>query len=366
MRVLYAINSGVLGGAEKHIADLTHGLAAKGHSIHIWCKAGPIDELFKDTTAVVTHQKLHFDICLSYIFKLYSYLKRENIDVVHTHDLKAGVNALIAAKLAGVPVRIGHIHTPLSVWEISRVKKAINLFVYRLVHTICATHEIAITHTAKDIKLKEGLDPAKIVVIPNAVNIDTRYDPELVATYLSQWGFTDKFVMGCVGRLSVEKNLSLLIKAFHKLALKHDNIRLALIGGGDEEVKLRELVHELNLEQKVVITGVFPDEHKAALFKTLNLFVFPSLTEGFGYVPLEALSLGLSVISSDIPVLKEVLQDSVVYFKSNDQADLYAELKEFIVSPKRVDSTVVSRIVASYSMPAFISNYISLYERKVL
>lgn len=366
MRVLYAINSGVLGGAEKHIADLTHGLAAKGHTVHIWCKAGPIDELFKDTEALITHQKLHFDICLSYIFKLYSYLKRENIDVVHTHDLKAGVNALIAAKLAGVPVRVGHIHTPLSVWEISRIKKAINLFVYRLVHVTCATHEIAITNTAKEIKLKEGLNPAKIVVVPNAVNIDTKYDTELVANYLSQWGFTGTFVIGCVGRLSTEKNLGLLIKAFHKLAMEYDNVRLVLIGGGDEESKLKKLVHELNLEQKAVITGVFPDEHKAALFKTLNLFVFPSLTEGFGYVPLEALSLDLPVISSDIPVLKEVLQDSVVYFKSNDEVDLYSKLKEFVVSPKRVDNTVVSKTVAGYSMSSFISNYISLYERKAL
>ncbi|MEN9389482.1 MAG: hypothetical protein RLY61_566 [Candidatus Parcubacteria bacterium] len=366
MRVLYAINSGVLGGAEKHIADLTHGLSAKGHSVHIWCEAGLIDELFKNTTAVVTHQKLHFDICLSYIFKLYNYLKRENIDVVHTHDLKAGVNALIAAKLAGVPVRVGHIHTPLSVWEISGVKKAINLFVYRLVHTTCATHEIAITNTARDIKLKEGLDPAKIVVIPNAVNIDTKYDPALVAQYLSQWGFTDTFVMGCVGRLSIEKNLSLLIKAFHKLALEHENIRLVLIGGGDEESKLKALINELNLEQKVVITGVFPDGHKAALFKTLNLFVFPSLTEGFGYVPLEALSLGLPVISSDIPVLKEVFQDSVVYFKSNDENDLCTKLKDFVTTNKGIDRAIVSKTVASYSMSAFISNYLSLYERKVL
>ncbi len=366
MRVLYAINSGVLGGAEKHIADLTNGLSAKGYSIHIWCKAGSIDELFKGTQAVVTHQKLHFDICFSYIFKLFNYLKRENIEVVHTHDLKAGVNALIAAKLAGVPVRIGHIHTPLSVWEISGMKKTINLFVYRLVHVTCATHEIAITSTVKDIKLKEGLDPAKIVVIPNAVNIDTKYDPDLVVQYLNQWGFTDKVVVGCVGRLSVEKNLSLLIRVFHKLALGHDNIRLALIGGGDEEVKLKELVHRLNLEQKVVITGVFPDGHKATLFKTLNLFVFPSLTEGFGYAPLEALSLDIPVIASDIPVLKEVLQNGVVYFRSNDEIDLLAKLEEFIGFPEKVDSTIASKIVASYSMPAFISNYISLYERKVL
>lgn len=365
MRVLYAINSGVLGGAEKHIADLAYGLTARGYQVYVWCKTGPINELFIKSPAIVSHHTIHFDLCLSYIFKLYKYLKREHIDVVHTHDLKAGVNALIAARLAGVPVRVGHIHTPLSVWEIISLKKTLNVYVYKLIHKMCATHEIAITDTAKTIKLKEGLSSTKIVVIPNAVSIDTEYDPKLVANYLDHWKFSDKFVVGYIGRLSIEKNLSMLVRVFARLSSDFDHIRLALIGGGDEETKLKQLISDLHIEQKVVINGIFPNEHKAAVYKTLNVFVFPSLTEGFGYVPLEALSMGLPVIASDIPVLQEVLGDSVVYFKTHDESDLYMKLKTAIIEPRQVTSHTVDKTLSKYSFQKFIDSYEALYKGKV-
>ena len=365
MRILYAINSGVIGGAEKHIIDLAQGLSSEDNSIHIWCKKGPNNDLFAKAGAKVVIRDIHFDICLSYIFNLYKYLKKEKIDVVHTHDLKAGVNALIAARLAGIKVRIGHIHTPLSTWEVTKLKKTVNLVVYYFINRFISTHEIAITEVVKEIKIKERLDPNKIVVIPNAIKLETKIDKDESIKFITDWGFQDKYIIGYVGRLSREKNLTLLIKAFSKIYKENDNLRLALIGGGEEEVKLKKLIEELGIVDSVRITGVFAEEDKKSLFKTINLFVFPSITEGFGYVPLEALMLGIPVISSDIPVLQEVLGESVLYFRSHDIDDLYEKIKKAVITRYMPDTILVNDIIQKYSMSNFIKSYSNLYRESL-
>jgi glycosyltransferase involved in cell wall biosynthesis len=86
--------------------------------------------------------------------------------------------------------------------------------------------------------------------------------------------------------------------------------------------KLKQKVKELKLEDRVVFTGYVEDENLDLLYKNASLFVFPSLIEGFGFPPLEAMANGVPVLSSKSSCLPEVLGDAVLYFDPEDEEDL--------------------------------------------
>ncbi len=363
MRILYVINSGNFGGAEKHIKDLTQGMTQKGHEVFIWCLAGPMIELYKAAGAQVTAISPRFEIDPFYVQKLKKFLKEQKIDVVHVHD-KSGANALMSAYLAKTPVRVSNVHTPLSQWQINLIKKAINLVAYFFVTRLLSQQEIAITKEVKRIKVSEGIPASKITVIPNYAELPTNASHDKKVQFLQKWVFVDKLVIGVVGRTSAEKGQDLLIKAFYKLSHEFDHIRLAIIGGGPLQENYQTMLKELKLSEKSVITGIFPDEDKSTLFSTLNIFVFPSRAEGFGYVPLEALSLGIPVIASGLPVLKEVLGEHAMYFEPENVESLQEQLRYAITNYEELKSQQegTNWIIQKYGFEKFISSYLNLYE----
>ncbi|MBP7859661.1 glycosyltransferase, partial [Patescibacteria group bacterium] len=109
------------------------------------------------------------------------------------------------------------------------------------------------------------------------------------------------------------------------------------------------------------------ESEKFKILQSMNFFVFPSTAEGFGYTPIEAVYSKILVISSDITVLKNVLGDSVVYFKSQNTPDLFKKLEDVlslneIAVKTKIDSGV--NLLMKYSMESFYENYAKIYEQK--
>ena len=105
-----------------------------------------------------------------------------------------------------------------------------------------------------------------------------------------------------VGRLHPVKDFETLIKVFNEVQKTINNASLTIVGGGDEENNLRNLIKELNLEEKVTITGMVNKEAVKKYMLDASLYVMTSLTECFPMVLLEASSVGLPLISFDVPV----------------------------------------------------------------
>jgi glycosyltransferase involved in cell wall biosynthesis len=100
---------------------------------------------------------------------------------------------------------------------------------------------------------------------------------------------------------------------------------LVLIGRKGWEVD--ELISKYSVENRVIITGFVEDKDVAAIYKKALCFVFPTLYEGFGIPPVEALANGTPVISSDSSCMKEILRDQAIYFENNNKD----ELKELLM-----------------------------------
>jgi len=199
-------------------------------------------------------------------------------------------------------------------------------YVYARSSLWMATHRAArvltVSETSKrDILRYFNVPEKKIDVIYNA--IDERLGEAPTAAEVDQvrerYQLNDPFIL-YAGNIKPHKNLERLIEAFYRMRrgpLEH--IKLLIIG--DEISKyatLRRTVHRLKLHKHVRFFGFVPDKTLASLYRLASVFVFPSLYEGFGLPPLEAMAAGTPVITSNVSSLPEVVGDAAILIDPYD------------------------------------------------
>ena len=137
------------------------------------------------------------------------------------------------------------------------------------------------------------------------------------------------------GNVKPHKNLERLIDAFH--LLREDGLdHLKLIVIGDEISKyaeLRRAVHRYNLHKYVRFLGFMPDATLAVLYRLAAVFVFPSLYEGFGLPPLEAMASGAPVVTSNVSSLPEVAGDAAVLVDPRDPRAIADGIRRVLTEP---------------------------------
>src|SRR6186713_1393680 len=166
----------------------------------------------------------------------------------------------------------------------------------------------------RDILHLFNVKPEKIVVVYNAIDEHFAAIPsdEHVARVRERYQLDHKFVL-YVGNIKPHKNLVRLIEAFSQLRRTHDDVKLLIIG--DEISKLpalRRAVHRHKLHKHVRFLGYLKDDTLTVLYRLASVFVFPSLYEGFGLPPLEAMASGTPVVTSNVSSLPEVTGDAAV------------------------------------------------------
>jgi glycosyltransferase involved in cell wall biosynthesis len=142
-----------------------------------------------------------------------------------------------------------------------------------------------------------------------------------------------------------------------------------IAGTGPLEEELKLLTQKLSIEKNVVFTGWFGDEDKVKIYSAFDAFIFPSYTEGFGIVLIEAMYLGLPTIASDIEVLREVGKGAVRYFRVGSSSDLAEKIQKLYEDISMEDNFNVDKIVrkaeTEYTMTNFVSNYLNLYKSSI-
>ena len=136
------------------------------------------------------------------------------------------------------------------------------------------------------------------------------------------------------GNIKPHKNLERLIEAFHTLRQDPDLAHVKLLIIGDEISKyatLRRAVHRYKLHKHVRFFGFVPDKTLAVLYRLARVFVFPSLYEGFGFPPLEAMASGTPVITSNVSSLPEVVGDAALLIDPLDPAAIANAMRRVLM-----------------------------------
>ncbi|HEX7998755.1 MAG TPA: glycosyltransferase family 1 protein [Pyrinomonadaceae bacterium] len=169
-----------------------------------------------------------------------------------------------------------------------------------------------------------SIEGERVVAVPEAPRSIFRPRPDAETRSLrSKLGIGDDFLL-FVGTIEPRKNLLTLVHAFREV-LQETKVRLQLVIAGQTGWLADELfakVKELGLSQTVVLTGYLPDDDLCALYSSCRAFVYPSLYEGFGLPPLEAMACGAPVVASRIESISEVVGDAAMLFAPTDTAEL--------------------------------------------
>jgi glycosyltransferase involved in cell wall biosynthesis len=179
-----------------------------------------------------------------------------------------------------------------------------------------ATRVLTVSESSKrDILRFVDIKPDKIDVIYNAYDLRFTVEPreEDVSRVRERYQLQDEFVL-YAGNVKPHKNLERLIEAFHLVRRRGlDHLKLVLIGDEiSRYAALRRAVHRHQLHKYVRFLGYLPEETLAVMYRLAGVFVFPSLYEGFGLPPLEAMASGTPVVTSNVSSLPEVAGDAAV------------------------------------------------------
>ncbi|MGI6374038.1 MAG: glycosyltransferase family 4 protein [Patescibacteria group bacterium] len=169
--------------------------------------------------------------------------------------------------------------------------------------------------------------PTKVQVVHNGYNSELYRplaEPEKTQAILDKYNLSQPYFL-YVGRLEKKKNTPMLIEALGILKEEHPEVKekLVLIGNasfGFDEVKY--VIEEFDLNHEVLIPGWVAEEDLPYIYNAAHAFIFPTRHEGFGIPILEALACNLPTVASDLPVLKEVAGEAVLYFDHHDKDQL--------------------------------------------
>ena len=174
---------------------------------------------------------------------------------------------------------------------------------------------------------------AKVEVIYNA--IDDRFDrePEMddVVRVRQRYQLNDPFLL-YAGNIKPHKNVDRVIDAFARLKKRgFESLKLLIIGDEiSKNPQLRRAVHRHQLHKHVRFLGFVPDATLAVLYRLADVFVFPSLYEGFGLPPLEAMASGTPVVTSNVSSLPEVVGDAALLVDPRDAEAIAAAVQRIL------------------------------------
>jgi len=153
----------------------------------------------------------------------------------------------------------------------------------------------------------------------------------LVKKTVFEYNLPDEYIF-YVGAHKPHKNLERLIRAFYLIA---GEIEHNLVIGGKKDLRYArtyELVKALNMERRIIFTGEIKESDLPLLYNGADLFVFPSLYEGFGLPPLEAMACGIPVLVSNAASLPEVVGDAAIMVNPYDIEEIAQEMKRILTN----------------------------------
>ena len=287
--------------------------------------------------------------------RLRSLFRELRLDVVHTHQIGALFYAGPAARRAGVPVVVHTEHGKH--YDLRRRNRWVGRVAGRLAaRFFCVSADIAAA--AKAHRIVPG---HKLHMVPNGIDTHQfrdRGDGNLVRTAL---GIPHNVpLIGTVGRLCEVKRQDLLIRAYRRVCARGVNARLLLVGDGPWMGRLRDLVAEVGLTDRVYFVGYQP--RPAPCLQAMDVFALTSQSEGMPLVVLEAWAAGVPVVATRVGGLAELVDDgrTGILVNFGDEAALAQALGELVSDPslaRRLGDAGQDRVESRYSLRRMANEY---------
>lgn len=363
---------GLLTGQLKYMSDYYNiiGVSSTGAKLEQVRKNEGIKTYAIDMTRSISPIK---DLIATY--KLYKFLRKEKPDIVHTHTPKAGTLGMIAARLAGVRHRL-HTIAGLPLVEARGMKRVLLNTVEKITY-YCATLILPNSYGLKTIILDNKFtNPSKLKVIGNGSSngIDTSYfDSELIPaktreelkTKLKIKDSDTVFVF--IGRMVKDKGLNELASAFNELSKTNKKCKLVIIGPREDHLDpLNDETETIIETNKQILQVGFQDDVRPFLAIS-HVLVHPSYREGFPNVVLQASSMNLPCIVTNINGSNEIIEHNLngLIIPVKDIPSLKNAMEFMIKNPEKRHEMIKNsrpRIVKNYQREFVWNEILKLYK----
>lgn len=257
------------------------------------------------------------------ILEIRNVVKTGNYDIVHAQLNTLNFLPLFGAFLGGAKIRIAANHSTANLKY--EFKKSLIKYLIRPTAGLLATNYAACSeHAGEWCFGKKKLKKRKVEIIHNALDL-TQYDysDEIRMKIRKENGWNNRYVIGHAGRFTEQKNHKFIVEIFAEVYKRCPNALLVFIGDGHLRASVKEQVENLGLTDAVQFLGVRFDVNE--LMQGMDLFLFPSLYEGFGNVITEAQAVGLRCVVSDAVPDEVKMTDLVDFIPLRKSAAEWAE-----------------------------------------
>lgn len=243
-------------------------------------------------------------------------------------------------------------------WLVYHFKQLVGRYVFKSIAR-SSNHLVAISNnTKKELRAFTNVADNKISVIYNGAEIK----PQERQPY-ADLPF-ERFIM-YVGQQPDFKNIRRLGDAHQLLLSSNPNLGLVLVGRMNEDTKRNQAYFESKGYKNIHFTGFIPDSQRDWLFTKAVAYVFPSLMEGFGLPPLEAMLSGTPVISSNASCMPEIMGDAAAYFDPLDVANMADTIQAVINDPTKLEQMRQAGLVqaSKYSWERMAKETYAIYQQ---
>lgn len=293
IRVCHILDTLNVGGIERNVIEIVHGLKSYEH--HVWCigKKGVLAAELEKSGIEIREFGYEGPMRLDSLIALSGAMRRAGFDIVNGHGLYPSMWSRLAGFLAGVPVRIAHaqsLYLDLGWWDIMKLRLLMSI----------TTKMVAVSEAVKkNLMHTIGLPERKIEVIYNASPDMKAMATGARSALRESFGFGKSFVVGCIGRLVDFKGHEYLIEGVRRARQNGIDVTCVIVGDGPDRKKLETIVREASLDEAFRFLGVRNDV--ASLLGAMDALIQPSIVrEGLPLTLAEGASAGLPLIATAI------------------------------------------------------------------
>jgi len=323
MKILHLITTISLGGAEKQLLTLVKTQVKRGLTVEVIPIKGETHLLkkFQEYGASVNTSLLKHNLARQ-IWILRRINKSNKTSILHAHLPQSEIYAILSKHNSQKLIVSRHNTEKF----FPKVPKVFSSWISRIVLSKCS-NVIAISKSVKKYLIESNEINRNQIIEVVYYGIDRNECNKLKIKQIKF--FNDNFLIGTIARLVKQKNLEILLNAFAEIVKIQNNCRLIIVGEGRLKLKLIELSKKLKIDHLIIWQA--KSENVFEILGQLNLFVLPSLYEGFGLVYLEAMCAEIPILSSNNNAALEIFgNNNKILFDVNNYKELATKIKELM------------------------------------
>ncbi len=363
LRIVYVITDLHVGGVPLHLFRLAKAMRDRGHSpvVVSLARTGEVSQRLVEAGVEVFHCNAAGAWDARAIFRLARFFRQLKPDVVHALLFHANVASRLAMRLARLPSE--HLVCEIQTVEIERKwHLRVGGMTHRMGHCVIGNSSSVVEHLAR----VAHMDRHRLRCVHGGADVSQLWHAEPVSR--ESLGITGEEPLVCwVGRMDPIKGLEVLLEAFDQV-VQRTPARLLLVGDGPLAAHVREVLTDRNLWGSVSMLGTRSDV--PGILKSCQMFVLPSFTEGFPNALLEAMALGLPVVTSDVPGCHDLVTDGVngLLAPAGDSERLADAIERVLGDDplaKRLGAAAKDTVSTKYTMDRCVDRYLAVYEEIV-